>query len=139
MRPSCNKNDIKRVRLGPKIYSKHAVYLLEKTQTEIFSSFQEVYPDIKISQRTFERLKPYFIRATIAEDRVTCCCRYHVEARSLFTKGMGFRKKVTIPICPLDEKRGFPIFDHLTDIAQETLCKKTHKFGTYSPECLERK
>ena len=34
--PTGNKNDIKRVRLGPKQYSSHAVYIIEKTQTEVY-------------------------------------------------------------------------------------------------------
>lgn len=59
-RPSPNKNDIKRVRIAPKQFSKHTVHILDKTQTEIFNDFKVKYPDISMSQRTFERLKPFF-------------------------------------------------------------------------------
>ncbi|VDI72528.1 Hypothetical predicted protein, partial [Mytilus galloprovincialis] len=34
-RPTGNKADVKRERIGPKIYTCHQVYLLEKTQTEV--------------------------------------------------------------------------------------------------------
>ena len=88
-RPSGNKNDMKRVRIVPKQFSKHLIYILDKPQTEVFTR----HPDIKMSQRTFERLKPYFDRAARPKYRITCCCRYHVEARSLFLKSMEFRKK----------------------------------------------
>ena len=61
-RPSCNKNDTKRARIGPKLYSKHMTYVLEKTQTEVYKDFRTANPDIKISQRAFENCKPYFVR-----------------------------------------------------------------------------
>ncbi|CAG2251770.1 MAO [Mytilus edulis] len=59
--PTANKNDIKRERLGPKVYTSHMKHVLEKTQTEVYISFKEKYPDLNISQRLFERLKPYFV------------------------------------------------------------------------------
>ncbi|CAG2219360.1 unnamed protein product [Mytilus edulis] len=93
-RPTGNKKDIKRVRLGPHIYSSHMIHVLNKTQTEAFLEFQTTYPDIKIKQRKFENLKPYFVRAARQQDRSTCCCRYHIEARSIFKKCMEFRKNV---------------------------------------------
>ncbi|VDI61408.1 Hypothetical predicted protein, partial [Mytilus galloprovincialis] len=72
-RPTANKNDIKRERLGPKIYTSHMKHVLEKTQTEVYISFKEKYPDLKISQRLFERLKPYFVVPVRPCDRETCC------------------------------------------------------------------
>jgi hypothetical protein len=56
-----------------------------------------------MSQKTFEKLKPYFVRAARPKDRITCCCRYHVEAISLFLKSMEFRKKYTIPSISEDD------------------------------------
>jgi pectate lyase len=58
-----NKNDVKRVRLGPKKYSSHPVQILIKTQTEVFHDFQSAFPNINVSQRVFERCKPFFVRS----------------------------------------------------------------------------
>lgn len=52
-RTTSNKKDIKRMRLGPKIYSSHQIQLLEKTQTEAYLEFKTKHPEIKISQRLF--------------------------------------------------------------------------------------
>ena len=35
-RPTGNKNDVKRHRVGPKSYISHPIYILEKTQTEVY-------------------------------------------------------------------------------------------------------
>ena len=128
-----NKNDIKRERLGPKVYTSHMKHVLEKTQTEVYISFKEKYPDLKISQRLFERLKPYFVVPVRPCDRETCCCRYHVEARYLFKSCMDFRKKIT----PLSEH--FPIFTHLTDLTNHTLCPKTDGQEYHQLKCVERR
>ena len=53
-KPKNNKNDIKRVRLDPKIYISHQMHLLEKTQTEVYMQFKQDYPDLKTGQRAFE-------------------------------------------------------------------------------------
>ena len=58
-RPTGNKADIKRVRIGPKIYSSHMTHILEKTQTDVYLDFIGENPSIKIAQRMFERCKPY--------------------------------------------------------------------------------
>ena len=50
-------------RTGKKEYIEHAKHVLEKTQTEAFLEFQAIHPDVKIKQRKFESLKPFFIRA----------------------------------------------------------------------------
>jgi len=138
-RPSPNKNDIKRVRIAPKQFSKHTVHILDKTQTEIFNDFKVKYPDISMSQRTFERLKPFFVRAATPKDRVTCCCRYHVEAKSLFKTCMDFRKKYVIPELTEDERESFPVYEHLTDIATATLCEKDPSSNCFNKACLDRK
>jgi hypothetical protein len=56
-RPYGNKNDMKRVRIDPKQFSKHPIYIytciLDKPQTEVFNDFCTRHPDIKMSQRTF--------------------------------------------------------------------------------------
>jgi hypothetical protein len=43
-RPSGNKNDMKRVCIGPKQFSKHPIYILDKPQTEVFNDFCTRHP-----------------------------------------------------------------------------------------------
>ena len=64
----------------------------EKTQTDAYIDFVAKYPDIKIGQRTFDKLKPFFFRPASEKDRNTCCCRYHIESNLLFKSCMKFRK-----------------------------------------------
>ncbi|CAC5389941.1 unnamed protein product [Mytilus coruscus] len=133
-RPSGNKNDTKRIRIGPKQFLKHPIYILDKSQTEVFNDFCINNPNIKMNQRTFERLKSYFVRSVF----VTCCCRYHVEARTLFSNTMEFRKKYTIPNILDFEQNLYPVYEHLTDIDVATLCDKDQVTNSYSKACLDR-
>lgn len=50
-RPTGNKRDVARDRIGPKEYVHHEKYILEKTQTEVYEAFKKKYPDFKIGQR----------------------------------------------------------------------------------------
>ncbi|CAC5424453.1 unnamed protein product [Mytilus coruscus] len=138
-RPSPNKTDIKRVRIAPKQFSKHTIHILDKTQTEIFHEFKIKYPEVSMNQRTFERLKPFFVRAASPKDRLTCCCRYHIEAKSLFLKCMEFRKKHIHPQLSEKRKNKFPVYEHLTDIAVATLCGKDTTNDCFNKACLDRK
>ncbi|CAC5425214.1 unnamed protein product [Mytilus coruscus] len=92
-----------------------------------------------MNQRTFERLKPFFVRAASPKDRLTCCCRYHVESKSLFLKCMEFRKKHIHPQLSGEEKNKFPVYEHLTDIAVATLCGKDTTNDCFNKACLDRK
>ena len=66
--------------------------VIEKTrQTDAYIDFVAKYPDIKIGQRTFDQLKPFFVRPASEKDRNTCC-RYHIESNLLFKSYMKFRK-----------------------------------------------
>ncbi|XP_069104899.1 uncharacterized protein [Argopecten irradians] len=123
-RPTGNKCDIKRIRVGPKLYSSHMVHVLEKTQTEVFLSFRETHPEIKMCQRTFERCKPYYVVPTRPKDRNTCCCRYHVETRTVFKDCMSFRKKI-IENKSEAQQREYPIYNHLNEIIPTTFCQET--------------
>jgi hypothetical protein len=93
-------------------------FVLERTQTEVFIDFKEKYPNVKISQRLYERHNPYFLIQARPCDRETCCCRYHVEARFLFKSCMDFRKSNT----PQSDQ--YPVFTHLTELIFFTLCPK---------------
>lgn len=127
--PTGNKNDVKRLRLAPKIYSSHATQILEKTQTEVYTDFRCQHPSIRISQRQFEKYKPYFVRPANRKDRVTCCCRYHLEMKFLFNTCMTFRKKIS---------DGSKLYETITDVCNDTLCKPDND-NLYNKTCLDRK
>lgn len=46
-------------------------------QTEYYLNFRETHPEVIIGQRSFEKLKPWFVRKL--KDRNTCCCVYHIQ------------------------------------------------------------
>ena len=76
-RPSPNRRDIIKQRIGPKEYLQHEKHWLDVIQHELCLSFLNLNLDIKIGQIMFERLKPYFVK--INKSFETCCCQYHVE------------------------------------------------------------
>ena len=82
-RPKGNK-DIFGERVVANTYLTHEKQLLDKSQTEVYLKFKKKYPEIKIGQRTFKKCKPFFLKPAKEEDRVSCCCRTHVEARMVF-------------------------------------------------------
>lgn len=138
-----NKKDVKRVRIAPKQYTSHPTHILEKTQTEAFIEFKEEYPNIKIAQRAFESLKPFFVVPVRIQDRDTCCCRSHIEMRSVFKRCMDFRRSVLkTSMLDEDEKRQYPVYERLNDIVDATLCarrplKKHHEHKCLNRECSE--
>ncbi|CAG2187336.1 unnamed protein product [Mytilus edulis] len=132
--PTGNKNDVKRVRIGPKKYSSHHVQILEKTQSEVYMDFKNKYPSVKVCQSLFERCKPYFVRAASTEDCVTCCCRYHLEMKHVFKAAMNNRKKCNQNL-PSD--RQFPVYASVTDMCNATLCNPNES-GFHDKKCLDR-
>ncbi len=136
-RPTGNKCDVTRIRVGPKLYDSHPVYVLECTQTEVYCEFKQKCPDIKMSQRVFENCKPFFVKPIRAKDRQTCCCRYHVEMRSVFKSCMDFRQRVKKQNTFSDsEELKYPKMDHLSELVEITMCAKEN--GQFKSKCLSR-
>ena len=66
------------MRIGSKIRDPHPKHLLDMTQTELFKKFVDgKVLNITISQRSFEKCKPWYVR--INKERITCCCKNHVQ------------------------------------------------------------
>ena len=99
------------------------IHILEKSQTDVFLDFKKTYPGIKICQRSFERCKPYYVQAVRPKDRQTCVCTYmyHIEAKTLFSSCMNFRKTVLTDKIP-EVQQSTPVYEHLNDIIKSTLC-----------------
>jgi len=53
-RPTGDKKDFSKKRIGKNEYIHHAKHVLEKTQTETFIEFSNLHPEIKVKQRKFE-------------------------------------------------------------------------------------
>ena len=120
--PTGNKSDIKRERLGPNIYASHMAQVIEKTQTDAYIDFVAKYPDIKIGQRTFDKLKPFFVPPASEKDRNRCCCRYHIESNLLFKSCMKFRKSKNQSETSVVES--YPVYENLGEIIDVTVCPK---------------
>ena len=128
-RPTSNKADIKRLRVGYKTYMSHPIHIMEKSQSEIYEDFKKAHNDVKISQRYFERLKPFFVQPLRPKDRNTCCCRKHVEARLLFRKCMDYNRRTY---------RAHLLCDHLSDVVNTTMCPKPEGSQYHRIECIRR-
>ncbi|OPL20828.1 hypothetical protein AM593_09181, partial [Mytilus galloprovincialis] len=133
-RPTGNKSDVKRERLGPNIYASHMIHILEKTQTEVYTDFKIENPEINISQRSFENCKPFFVRPVRQKDRQTCCCRYHVEIKAAFKTCMSFRKKyypkkkLKIMYLQIAHVDNFKLLDEESDESESAMDVKWEKF-----------
>ena len=133
-RTTPNKRDIVRKRLAPKIYVAHPKQILDKTQTEAYMEIKTKYPEIKMGQRVFESCKPFYIATPRSQDRVSCCCRVHVETRMLFQSCMEFRRQ-------LDEQlpeEKYTVYKHVSDLVNEMLCPKKNGNEYHKPLCLQR-
>lgn len=107
-------------------------YILEVTQAEAYVDFKRCHPNVKVSIRMFEKLKPFFVIQARQRDIESCCCRYHVEARYLFKSCMDFRRRNTI----ISDRH--PVYEHLTDLANATMCSKEKDAEYHNKDCIER-
>ena len=83
-RPTGEKKDLVRKRIGPKQYLEHAKHVLDQPQSETYFSFRAQHPEVVILQRKFEQLKPYFVKGAREGERRSCLCQKHQEARLVF-------------------------------------------------------
>jgi hypothetical protein len=132
-RPTGNKRDVARKRVGPKEYIEHDKYILEKTQTEVYNAFKQQYPDTKMGQRYFENCKPFFVIPARTKDRNSCCCRLHVEFQMVFKRLMAYRRKH-----PSGDE-AIKQYTHLSDLIADTLCPLDADKSLYHEKsCIER-
>ena len=135
-RPTGNKKDIVQERMAPNEYIEHEKQVCEMTQNESFHEFKAKFPEVKMGQRTFENCKPFYVALARPEDRNSCCCRTHVETSMLFTSCMNYRKQL-IKERP-EREQGYPIFTHLTDLVDKTLCPKLEEAEFHQKGCCDR-
>ncbi|EDO29563.1 predicted protein [Nematostella vectensis] len=61
-RPTGDKSDFVKNRVGKNQYLTHPKHVLETSQTEAFQEFAKLHPEGKVAQRKFQMLKPYFVK-----------------------------------------------------------------------------
>ena len=120
------------------MYVSHTIHLLVKTQTEVFLDFHRKHPNVKMSQRTFESCKPFFVISARSKDRNTCC-RQNVEIRCIFKRCMEFRKKIIKIYRRCVRLTGnYKVYEHLNDAVLDSLCTKDSGEIFHKAECLNR-
>lgn len=105
---------------------------------EAFLSFRAQHPEDVISQRRFEKSKPYFMKGARERDRRSCLCRKHEEARLVFNKCIKFTRNVLKEAARADNP---PVPLLLTEAVDLTLCPKPegrefHKFCCINRTCV---
>lgn len=73
------KNLTRKVKDYLGVYHRVPVSVMEVTLKKTYDTFKGKYPNVKISQRGFERLRPKNIRLRCYAQRLQCCCTYHTN------------------------------------------------------------
>ena len=82
------QDDVSRVCAGKKEtvtkskIKKQKRYLLDNMRN-LHKKFVSVYPDVKISLSTFVKLRPFWVKKPRVQDRETCLCKVHENAKLL--------------------------------------------------------
>lgn len=106
-RVSPQKKDVVNKWLAPKEYEQHATHFLIETQTTFFLRFKEENPELKVQERAFIKLRPYFVRSL--KERDVCCCIFHVETQ-MMNEGLSrmrdrmlgvHREHINLCVCPV--------------------------------------
>ena len=82
--------------------------ILKKTQTEANIAFKEKYPQIKMGQRTLEKLKPVCVFPPRAQDWVSCCSCIHIKANQVFQSCTKFGRQLN----PQPQQNQYPVLNH---------------------------
>ena len=106
-----------------------------KTQTDAFREFLELHSEVKIRQRKFESLKPFFVKQAKERDRRSCLCRKHVEMQIVFKSCTKYRKELVKKSANIDESF---VIKRVTEAAEKTLCPKPEGINYHNIKCLER-
>lgn len=69
------KKDVRKLKIGVKLYQTHARHFLEESQLKFYSRFKGAHVEVKVSFTAFRRLQPYFVK--MLKDFNSCCCIYH--------------------------------------------------------------
>ena len=115
--------------LGNKEYLRHTRHVMTKTYREAYIEFSRNKPDIKVSEATFRRCKPFFVKPATARDLEQCCCQRCITVRKAFRALMNFRQ---------NRKCGCPIYDNVYDFLRATLCPKEEDHEYHQMKCINQ-
>lgn len=133
--PTGDKKDFSKKRIGKNEYIHHAKHVLEKTQTEAFIEFSNLHSEVKVKQRKFKSLKPFFVKKARERDRKSCLCRKHVETQLFFSTCMKFRKAAMKTSVWEDTSVLVPTL--LSEAVESTLCPKPESASFNNIKCKE--
>ena len=131
-RPTGDKKDVLKQHLGKEEHVKHTKHVLQKTQTDAFREFLELHSEVKIRQRKFESLKPFFVKQAKERDRRSCLYRKHVEMQIVFQSCMKYRKELVKKSANIDESF---VIKSVTEAAEKTLCPKPEGINYHNIKC----
>ena len=121
-RPTGNKKDVVISRIGG-LKTEHVKHVMENnSKTEIYHEFQNEHrgdPNMEIGQSSFEKYKPFFVKAPSKQDRIICLCRTHVDDPIVFRHFMVSRKQLITVKHP-----DIIIYERLSELVNDTLCNK---------------
>ena len=90
---------------------------------------------VDIAQRSFEYLKPFFVKPM--KDRNTCCCIYHVELEELKVALNNMRKSKNVcSHSPATCIAGSKLYAGLTELWESIVCSKGELDEWHKRECL---
>lgn len=110
--------------MGAKI--EHPKHFIDITQSELFQTLKQEFSNVKICQRMFESLCPYFVH--INKMHETCCCQNHVE----FGLHLQSYKKVMAVIDP-----NLVIPSSKTQFVRSILCDKLEDSDEFKLQCIK--
>ena len=122
------RNQIRK-RTDTKQYIQHNRHIMTKSYREAYCMFVKQHPDVKISEATFRRLKPFFVRPATARDLEQCCCMSCVSVRKAHRALMNFRQR---------QKLDLPIFSNVYELVKSTLCPKEKDKNHHNLKCLKQ-
>jgi len=108
---------------------------MEISQASFFLKFQAADQGVEIAQRSFENLKPFFIKAM--NERNMCCCIYHVEIDEL--RIAIYNMKKFGKVCSHESGKctaSCEILSHLTALWESIVCPRGESEEWHKLECL---
>lgn len=116
---------------------------------ELYKRFKSTYPAVKLSLRSFETLKPFFVRKL--KERYTYCCIYHIQMvyfkndfNQMRQNKFGHHAKehpCTCSICGRHSdarhcSANQAVFQHISDLLDSMLCPRPKDHEYHARRCL---
>lgn len=117
-----------RKRIARNTYLSHTRHIATMTLREALSEYRRKYTnDPHLSESSFWRLKPFFVRQATQRDLEQCCCQMCTATKKCFRALMNYRR----------QQKSKELFDDLYAMVAKTLCPKPEG-DSYKSACLKR-